>query len=293
MKKKFTPFKAFVHIFFIVYSLICILPFLLLIGISFTEETVIKNGGYNLIPKVFSTEAYKFIFRDPSSLINAYGVTILTAFVGTFIGVLLMAGVGYVLAREIFIFKKGVTTYLLITMLFSGGTIPSYIINTKYLHLNNSIWAYLILGVFSAYTVFVFKTFFKSIPVSLIESAELDGAGELTILWKIILPLSKPVLATMSFLEIVNRWNDFNIPLYYITDKKLYNLQYMLQQILNEANFLEEMKKTMVGVNIGGNVPTETLKFAMCILAAGPMLVLFPFFQKYFSKGMVVGAVKG
>lgn len=293
MKKKFTPFKAFVHIFFIVYSLICILPFLLLIGISFTEETVIKNGGYNLIPKVFSTEAYKFIFRDPSSLINAYGVTILAAFVGTFIGVLLMAGVGYVLAREIFIFKKGVTTYLLITMLFSGGTIPSYIINTKYLHLNNSIWAYLILGVFSAYTVFVFKTFFKSIPVSLIESAELDGAGELTILWKIILPLSKPVLATMSFLEIVNRWNDFNIPLYYITDKKLYNLQYMLQQILNEANFLEEMKKTMVGVNIGGNVPTETLKFAMCILAAGPMLVLFPFFQKYFSKGMVVGAVKG
>lgn len=293
MKKKFTPFKAFVHIFFVVYSLICILPFLLLIGISFTEETVIKNGGYNLIPKVFSTEAYKFIFRDPSSLINAYGVTILAAFVGTFIGVLLMAGVGYVLAREIFIFKKGVTTYLLITMLFSGGTIPSYIINTKYLHLNNSIWAYLILGVFSAYTVFVFKTFFKSIPVSLIESAELDGAGELTILWKIILPLSKPVLATMSFLEIVNRWNDFNIPLYYITDKKLYNLQYMLQQILNEANFLEEMKKTMVGVNIGGNVPTETLKFAMCILAAGPMLVLFPFFQKYFSKGMVVGAVKG
>ncbi len=293
MKKKFTPFKAFVHIFFIVYSLICILPFLLLIGISFTEETVIKNGGYNLIPKVFSTEAYKFIFRDPSSLINAYGVTILTTFVGTFIGVLLMAGVGYVLAREIFIFKKGVTTYLLITMLFSGGIIPSYIINTKYLHLNNNIWAYLIIDVFSAYTVFVFKTFFKSIPVSLIESAELDGAGELTILWKIILPLSKPVLATMSFLEIVNRWNDFNIPLYYITDKKLYNLQYMLQQILNEAKFLEDMKKTMVGVDVGGSVPTETLKFAMCILAAGPMLVLFPFFQKYFSKGMVVGAVKG
>lgn len=293
MKKKFTPFKVFVHIFFIVYSLICILPFLLLIGISFTEETVIKNGGYNLIPKVFSTEAYKFIFRDPSSLINAYGVTILTTFVGTFIGVLLMAGVGYVLAREIFIFKKGVTTYLLITMLFSGGIIPSYIINTKYLHLNNNIWAYLIIDVFSAYTVFVFKTFFKSIPVSLIESAELDGAGELTILWKIILPLSKPVLATMSFLEIVNRWNDFNIPLYYITDKKLYNLQYMLQQILNEAKFLEDMKKTMVGVDVGGSVPTETLKFAMCILAAGPMLVLFPFFQKYFSKGMVVGAVKG
>ncbi len=293
MKKKKNPFKIFVHLFFIVYSVLCVVPFLLLIAISFTEESIVKDGGYSLIPKVFSISAYKYIFEDPTSLIDAYGVTIISAVGGTLIGVAMMAALGYVLSREIFLFKKGITTYLLITMLFSGGIIPSYIINTKYLGLNNSIWAYLLLNAFSAYTVFVFRTFFKGIPVSLTESAELDGASEMTIMMRIILPLSKPVLATMSFLQIVSHWNDFNVPLYYITNPKLYNLQFLLQQILNEAQFLEEMKKTMVGVDIIGDTPTETLKFAMCILAAGPMLIVFPFFQKYFSKGMVVGAVKG
>ena len=293
MKKKASPFKIFVHLFFIIYSLLCILPFLLLVGISFTEESVVKNGGYSLIPQQFSTSAYAYIFKDPSSLIRAYGVTFISAFGGAILGVAMMAALGYVLSRKIFLFKKGVTFYLLITMLFHGGIIPSYIINTKYLGLNNNIWVYLILNIFSAYTVFVFKTFFNSIPTSLIESAELDGAGEGTIMGRIILPLSKPVLATFLFMNIVSRWNDFEVPLYYVTDKNLYNLQFLLQQILNEAQFLEEMKKTMVGVDIIGETPTETLKFAMCILAAGPMLVVFPFFQKYFSKGMVVGAVKG
>jgi len=268
-------------------------PFLLLISISFTEEAVVKNGGYSLIPEVFSTAAYEFIFRDISSLVNAYGVTIISAFGGTVIGVVLMAAIGYVLAREPFMFKKGVSTYLLITMLFHGGIVPSYIINTRYLHLNNNIAAYLVINIFSAYTVFVFRTFFRGIPTALIEAAEIDGASEMVILRKVILPMSTPVIATMSFTKIVTQWNDFEVPLYYITNSKLYNLQFLLQQILNEAAFLEQLKKTMVGVNVIGDVPTETIKFAMCILAAGPMLFLFPFFQKYFSKGMVVGAVKG
>ena len=258
MEKRKSPFKIFVHAFFIVYSLLCTLPFLLLVSISFTEESIVKNGGYSLFPKVFSTAAYKYVFKDPTALIDAYTVTIISAVGGTLIGVLMMAAVGYVLSREIFLFKKGVTTYLLITMLFGGGIIPSYIINTKYLGLDNTIWAYLLLQCFSAYTVFVFKTFFQGIPKSLIESAELDGASEMTILSKIIIPLSTPVLATMSFTNMVSHWNDFNIPIYYITDTKLYNLQFLLQQILNEAKFLEDMKKTMVGVDIIGDTPTET-----------------------------------
>ncbi len=293
MKKKRAPFKIFVHCYFVLYALVCIVPFILLIAISFTEESVIKDGGYSLIPKVFSTAAYQYVFRDPSSLIRAYGVTIISAFGGTLIGVVLMAALGYVLSREIFLFKKGVNVYLLITMLFSGGIVPSYIINTRYLHLNNNIGVYLALNIFSAYTVFVFRTFFKGISVSLVEAAEIDGATELAIMGRVILPMSKAVLAAMSFTSIVSRWNDFEVPLYYITKSRLYNLQYLLQQILNEAEFLEQLKKTMVGVDIIGDIPTETLKFAMCILAAGPVLFLFPFFQKYFSKGMIVGSVKG
>lgn len=292
-KKKIKPFMVFTHCFFVIYGLLCVVPFVLLISISLTDETVVLNNGYSLIPKVFSTAAYEYIFKDLSSLISAYGVTIVSAFGGTLIGVVMMAALGYVLSREIFLFKKGITMYLLITMLFSGGLVPSYIINTNYLHLNNSIGTYLILHVFSAYTVFVFRTFFKSIPTSLIEAAEIDGASELAIMSKVILPMSKPVLATMAFNSIVSRWNDFEIPLYYITKSKLYNLQFMMQQILNEAEFLAQMKKMMVGVDLVGDVPTETLKFAMCILAAGPVLFLFPYFQKYFSKGMVLGSVKG
>lgn len=292
-RKKTGPFKVFVHAYFIIYSLACLLPFLLLIAISFTDEATVRNGGYSLIPEKFSTEAYAYILRDPEALLRAYGVTIIAAFGGAVIGILIIAALGYSLSRDIFLFKKGVTIYLLITMLFNGGIIPSYIINTQYLNINNTIWAYLLLSIFDAYTVFVFRTFFSRLPKSLIESASIDGASEFTIMTRIIFPLSKPVLATFLFLRIVTRWNDFEIPLYYITDAKLYNLQFLLQKILNEAEFLDQMAKTMVGVDLIGTMPKETLKFAMCVLASGPMLFVFPFFQKYFSKGMVVGAVKG
>lgn len=292
-KKRIHPFKIFVHCYFILYSLVCIIPFVLLVSISFTDEGVVKNGGYSLIPKVFSDAAYKYILQDPASLIRAYGVTAVSAFVGTALGMIIMALAGYVLSRDIFILKKAVSTYFLITLLVSGGTIPSYIINTQYLHLNNSMWAYVVLSIFNAYTVFVFRTFFKGLPNSMIESAEIDGAGEMRILTKIVLPLSTPVLASMTFIAMIGRWNDVSIPLYYITDAKLYNLQYLLQQILNEAEFLKRLAQTIGTSDLVTAIPLETLKYAMCILATGPMMFAFPFFQKYFTKGMVVGAVKG
>lgn len=294
-KKKLSAYKLFINLFFICFSLLCILPFVLLVMISLSNEIDIRNGGYQLIPAHFSTAAYSYIFSDLSALIKAYGVTAFSAFAGSVLGVALMASVGYSLSRDTFLLKKPVTIYLLITMLFSGGLIPSYIINTKMLHLGDSVWAYLFISIFSAYTVFVFRTFFSQLPKSLIESACLDGASEWQIMTRIMFPLSKPVLATFGFMNIVSRWNEFEIPLYYMTKPALYNLQFLLQNILNEAKFLEDMSKTMGGaafVDIAA-LPTETMKFAMCILAAGPMILIFPFFQKYFSKGMVVGAVKG
>lgn len=291
-KKKFS-YKAFVHLFFVLYGLICIVPFLLIVSISLSNETDIVNKGFSLIPEHFSGAAYSQIFQNPSSLLNAYGVTLLNAVAGTALAIIMQAMLGYVLSRDTCAFKKPINIMLVITMFFSGGLIPSYVVNTQVFHLGDTIWIYIVSGCMSAYNVFVFRTFFSTIPKSLIESAQLDGATEMQMLAKITVPLSKPVLATFTFTGMLARWNDYSVPMYYITNDKLYNLQYLLQQILNEAAFLKQLQDSMPQLANAVAIPSETLKFAMCVLAAGPMVLVFPFFQKYFAKGMVVGAVKG
>lgn len=291
-KKKFS-YKAFVHLFFVLYGLICIIPFLLIVSISLSEEADIINNGFSFIPEHFSGAAYSQILQNPISLLNAYGVTLLNAVAGTALAIIMQAMLGYVLSRDTCVFKKPIKIMLIITMFFGGGLIPSYVINTQVFHLGDTIWIYILSGCMSAYNVFVFRTFFSTIPKSLIESAQLDGATEMQMLAKITVPLSKPVLATFTFTGMLGRWNDYSVPMYYITNDRLYNLQYLLQQILNEAAYLNELKESMPQLADLIALPSETLKFAMCVLAAGPMVLVFPFFQKYFAKGMVVGAVKG
>lgn len=292
MKEKITGYKVFVHIFFILYSLICILPFLLIIGISFSEQNDIIRYGYSLIPRTFTTIAYEVAFQNPQSIIDSYAVTAISAFGGTIVGIVSMAMCGYALAKNDFFYKKIINAMIVITMFFSGGIAPAYIINTQLFHLNNNIIAYLVLGTVSAYYIFCFRTFFKQIPYSLIESAQLDGANEPTILFKIMLPMSKAMIATFGFLILISRWNSYDISLYYMTDSRLYQLQYYLQMVLRETEFIAKMMQNMPG-SISTTLPTETLKFALCIIAAGPMIFVFPFFQKYFAKGMVAGSVKG
>ncbi len=286
-------YKIPIHIFFVLYAILCILPFLLVVSISLSNEYDVVNNGFKLIPEHFDGAAYSQIFQAPQALVKAYGVTIFSAFVGTAASILSTAMLGYVLSRDTCSFKKPVNVILLITMFFHGGIIPSYVINTQVFGLGDNIWMYVISGMAGAYQIFVFRTFFSTIPVSLIESASLDGATEMQMLFKIIIPLSKPVLATFTFTGILSRWNDYTIPLYYITNPELYNLQFLLQKILNESDQLKRLQEMMPAVADAVKIPSETLKFAMCVLAAGPMVLLFPFFQKYFTKGMVVGAVKG
>lgn len=293
-KQKNLGLKIVTHTFFILFSLCCILPFLLLISISFSLEKDVINGGFSLIPAHFSTAAYEYVLSDPSALVNAYGVTAFYAFAGTAISVCFMAGIAYALARKTFRYKKALTIFLLITMLFNGGLTAQYIFNTQVYHIGDSLWIYLFnSSTVAAYTVFVFRTFFRQIPESLLESANLEGANEWQLLTKIMLPLSKPVFATFGFMGAVSRWNDLQVSLYYISENKLFTLQLLLQNVLNQAEYLKELQKTMqIPINFG-SIPVETMKFAMCILASGPMILCFPFFQKYFTKGMVVGAVKG
>lgn len=291
MKKE----NIIVHIIFTLFCLCFIVPFLYVIVISFTGEEELLQDGYKLFPKTWSLEAYKFVFKNPKSILQAYKITTIQAFLGMGLSVLTMAFCAYPLSRKNYVLAKPTMMFILITMLFSVGMVPAYIINTKYLHLGNSIWVYILPGMVSGFQIVILRTFFSEIPASLIESAKIDGASEITIFWKIIMPLSKPAIATVALLQLLDRWNSWQPSLLYMTDADYYTLQYLLQRILREAEFVKNMLMegvTATGVSVQ-DLPNESARFAMCIIATGPMLVIFPFFQKYFTKGLTIGAVKG
>lgn len=285
-----------INAFFILSSLVFILPFVLIISASFTDENTLIQEGYKLIPSVFSTEAYRYVFRAPQQLLDSYKVTIIYSFAATFFGVVIMSMMAYPLSKPNYRYKKIVTFFIFFTMLFSGGLIPTYIWMTRYLHLGDTIWVYILPFLVNAFHVIVIRTFFQGLPLSMTEAARIDGASELQIFFRIVLPLSKPVIATISLLTLLARWNDWNTALIYIKSSNLYSLQYLLQKILREAEFVKDMADStpIAGIDLDvSNLPSITIRFAMCMVAAGPMLVVFPFFQKYFAKGLTVGAVKG
>lgn len=293
--KKILNYRTFINLFFIISSITFIVPVLYVIAISFSSDASINAQGYSLLPSEWSLAAYKYAFRNPTQVLDSYQVTIFTSLVGSLLGVLVMALMAYPLSRANFIFKKPITFFIFFTMLFGGGLIPTYILNTQYLGLGNNIWVYILPSLASAWYIIVMRTFFQQIPPALAEAAKIDGASELRIFFSILLPLSKPVLATVFFMTLVAKWNDWQTSLIYIRDAELYTLQYMLQRILNEVEFLKNISQNMseLNINLNVDVPTEPMRFAMVIIAAGPMLVVFPFFQKYFTKGLTVGAVKG
>lgn len=300
--KKSNYSKIAIHIFFILLSLLFILPFVMVVSISLSSEmaVVTEARGYSLLPRDFTLDAYRKAFKNPDSIINGYIVTIFTSVVGTLINVTSAGMAGYALSRGNFRYKRIVTFLVFFTMLFGGGAIPTYIIYTKYYHLGNSIWIYLLPSINGgAMNILMIRTFCRSIPESLFESAKIDGAKELTIFFRIALPLSKPAIATVAFGGLVSRWNNWQTSLVYIRDPKLYTLQYLLQRILDDAAFFKSIAESSAFLQSGIDLntvlaePTETLKYAMCVIAAGPMILVFPFFQKYFEKGMVVGSVKG
>lgn len=294
MKYK-TRFNWLIHIFFILLSLTFIVPMLYVISVSFTSQEAIDTFGYKLIPPEFSFDAYEFIFRNPTQLINSYKVTIFTSLLGTLLNVTIMAMVAFPLSQHSFHFRKPIMYLIFFTMLFSGGLIPHYILTTQYLGLDNTVWVYILPTLASAYHIIIIRTFFQQLPVSLVESARLDGASDARIFTSIILPLSKPVIATIALMTMLNKWNDWYTTLIYVRDNELYTLQYMLQKILREVQFMKEVSQSNLAGNLvlETNVPEEPARFAMVIVAAGPMLVIFPFFQKYFTRGLTIGAVKG
>lgn len=292
-KKKISAGRIVLNLILIAMSICYIIPLLMMISISFSSESSVLNNGYQLIPEMWSLDAYKMAFQNPTQIINSYKVTAAQAILGTFLSLFVETMMAYPLMRNNFKHKKFITIYLMITMFFSGGMVPSYILNTQYLHLGNSFWIYIFPSLIGAWGVILFKTFFKGLPDGLVEAAKLDGASEYMVYFKIILPLSTPIIAAQGFMMLLGRWNNWNTSLLYIRDNNLYSLQYLLQRIINEADFIKEMQGTAMEGLFGTEIPSDTLRYATAVIAAGPMMVVFPFFQKYFAKGLVVGSVKG
>lgn len=288
-------YRLIIHLVMVVTCFVCLYAFLIVLGISFQSQKEIYKVGYSAIPHKFSLEAYKYIFNSPEKLLNSYVVTIITTISGMVIGLWLSATVGYVMSRKDYPYKKVLSIYVLITMLFNGGMVASYIVMTKYLHLYNNIWVLILPGLMSPWNIMIMKSFFSDVPDAVIESAKLDGAGEFRIFSNIVLPMSKPVMAAIGLFIALSYWNNYMQSLLYIETDKLFTLQYTLMKILTDMDFLNSAQAADTGILdvLNDTIPSENARMAMCVIAAGPILLVFPFFQKYFAKGLTVGAVKG
>ena len=294
MKTKKKKFQPFLTIVFIVLCALVIMPFIMLVSISLSSEEAIMEYGYSLFPKEFSLDAYRYVFKNPTAILNAYKVTATFSFASMILSTLLMSLAAYPLSRKFLRGRRGMSFYLYFTMLFNGGLVPGYILITQYLHLQNTIWVYIIPGLISPWYIFMLRTFFQDVPEEIIESATLDGAGEYRIFATFILPLSKPVLATVALLTFLGQWNNWMTPMLYIDNDELVSLQYLLQKIMLNVQILQDASKNMSGIALQTEkIPSETVRMALAVVVAGPALVIFPFFQKYFVRGLTVGSVKG
>ncbi|MBQ8637093.1 MAG: carbohydrate ABC transporter permease [Clostridia bacterium] len=279
------------YISFIIFGLICVIPMLMVISISFTSEQSIAENGFALIPKELSLEAYKILFANPEQILTAYKTTAIVTITGTIMSVLFTAQAAYVTSRPIFFAQKQISFVFYFTQLFNGGLVPTYILVTQYLHLKNSLWAIILILMISPWNVFLLRTYIKAVPESLIESAKLDGASEFRIFYQIIIPLTISGVATVAITTAIGYWNDWYQNMLYISDVDKYSLQYLLQTLLGKIDFLKAAGD--VGMMTGMQVPEETLRMATCVVAIGPMAILFLFVQRFFVRGVTVGSVKG
>lgn len=293
MKRQELRMQIIINIIFVIMCALILLPFLLVLSVSFSNEKDIAMFGYSIIPKNFDVSAYAYIFRNAKAIIDAYKVTIEVSVIYTVLSVLLMAMLAYPLTKKNLKGKNALSFYIYFTMLFSGGLVPTYILITQYLRLGDTIWVYIIPSLISPWYVFMMRTFFQGIPGEISESALIDGANEYIIFFRMILPLSKPVLATVALFSFLSKWNDWMTSMLYINESSLTSLQYLLQKMMQNIKLLQDGNIDSSMVMATADIPAETVRMAMAVVVAGPALLVFPFFQKYFVKGLTVGSVKG
>jgi len=284
------------NIFAGAFALLCTLPFLLVFMVSITEEKSLALNGYLFIPKAFSLEAYKVMLESTDSILRVYGVSVFSTVVGTILSVVIMAMYAYPISRSAFKYRNQFTFLIFFTMLFGGGLVPWYIICTRVLHLKDTVWALIVPYLFNSFYVIVMRTFFKTtIHESAIESAKLDGAGEFRVFRSIVMPLSLPVLATVGLFSSINYWNDWWLSTILQSNGEWINLQFAMYRVLLNATYLSEIGNASGGYTQAelARLPTETIRMAMCVIAMGPIVLAYPFFQRYFVKGLTLGSIKG
>lgn len=283
-----------IHLIFILASLSMVIPLLLVVIISLSEESSLIQHGYQFIPNQFTLAAYKQIFDAPLIIIRAYGVTILTTVLGTLGSLLLTSMVGYVLSRRDYRYTGVMTFYVFFTMLFSGGLVPGYILMTQYLHLRDTLLALILPGMLSPFYVLLMKGFLGKVPYDIVESAKMDGASEWRIYLQFILPLSTPALATLGLFISFNYWNSWFPALLYIDNEKLVPIQLLLVRMMQTIEYLKQNAEFVGALSIDlNNFPNLSARMAFTVVAAGPMMFVFPFFQRFFVQGLTVGSLKG
>ncbi len=270
-----------------------LLPILLIIIASFTKETALLQNGYSFLPKEWSLDAYYYIIKQGSVILRAYGVSVLVTVVGTVGSVLITTTLAYPMARQSFPYRNALSFFVFFTMLFSGGIVPSYIMWTNFFHIKNTIWALIIPNyLVSAFNVILVKNFYSNnIPSSLIEAAQLDGATEMQIFRKLVFPMARPVVATISLFTGLCYWNDWTNGLYYVDNQKLYSIQLLLMKIMNNIEALKANANLMGAGAV--SLPGTSVRMAIAFIGILPILIVYPFVQKYLVEGVVIGAVKG
>lgn len=278
-----------------IIALMCLVPFVMILSASFSSEAAISANGFSILPQDFSLEAYKNVFQEPMVIVRAYATTILLTISGTAIGLLIQTMTAYVLSRKDFEWRNGFSFFFYFTTLFSGGLVPTYVLYTQTLNLKDNYLALLLPLVFSVYNLLIMKSYISGIPDTLIDAAKMDGCGEFKTLFRIIMPLIKPALATVGLFIALAYWNDWYNAMLYIKNEDMYPLQYFLYQKVNNI----EAYKKMIANNASASavsamtLPTQTLKMALTVVVTGPIILAFPLVQKYFVQGITIGAVKG
>ena len=296
MHKKEIRFQLLCHIIMGIAAVVTILPLILLFISSITANKDITLYGYSFVPKHLSMEAYSYIWNERMQIFRAYFITVFVTAVGTGVGLSISVLYAYALSKPYFPGKKFFSFFILFTMLFNGGLVPSYIMYTRYLHMKNTILALIIPGLLmNAFNVILIRSYFQNnVPLSLVEAAQIDGASEFQVVLKVVLPMSKPIIATIGLFIGVAYWNDWQNGLYYVTDEKIYSIQQILNNMLKNIEYLSKNATSVAkSTSPAGTLPAATVRMAIAVIGLLPILVIYPFVQKYFVKGISLGAVKG
>jgi putative aldouronate transport system permease protein len=290
------PSNLIFNLILLVYGFLCVAPLFLIISASLTEEKMLAIQGYRFIPQNITTYAYEYIFTNTPQIVTAYGISILVTVVGTILSVIVMALYAFPISRRDFKYRNFFTFFLIFTMLFNGGMVSTYLIGVSVLHLKDNLWGLIFPYLINAFSVIILRTFYKTnIPDSLIESAKIDGAGEFTIFFKIVFPLALPGIATIAMFSMVKYWNDWFLAALYINEPNLAPLPFLLYQLQTSMQYLLQNSGNIGGraADVLAKMPSEAARMAMVVIGVGPIILTFPFFQKYFVKGLTVGSIKG